>query len=109
MKFVCNSEDPQIVRYLHSSTKIKEILLALKHGKSVSLADVCMQGLDKATVRRAISSDLLFVEKDYWLERCATKGDCLFLYLSSNLKLTELGEEVSDRISNNCYCILSKK
>ncbi|MEO9320867.1 MAG: hypothetical protein ABI361_09355 [Nitrososphaera sp.] len=70
------------------------------------MVELSMKGLDKISVQSAVGSDLLCVEKDYWLGKCAAKGDCLFLYLTSNLRLTEKGVEVSDRILNNCYCIL---
>lgn len=108
MQYVCETEKEDVLRLLASNSMVKDLILEIGTN-TYSLARLKSRGFDMKEMQELVEIGAINIENDYWLKNCVWKGDCMFLYLTAPLKLTEKGLGVFNRIRNQCYCIIERR
>jgi hypothetical protein len=105
MHYVCENENADVLRLLTFDNTVKDLILEIGASTS-SLAKLRNEGFCMRELQELIELDAINIENDYWLKNCVSKGDCVFLYLTAPLRLSEKGLGVFNRLSHKCYCIM---
>lgn len=104
MQYVCENEDEDVLRILAFDNTIKNLILAIGANTS-SLAKLRNEGFRIKEIQELLKIRAISIENSHWLKDCVSKGDCIFLYFTAPLRLSEKGLGVFNRLSNQCYCL----
>ena len=104
MQYVCENENEDVLRVLAFGNTVKDLILKVGASTS-SLAKLRIEGFRMNEIQELLEIGAINIENDHWLKDCVSKGDCVFLYFTAPLRLSEKGLEVFDRLSHQCYCL----
>lgn len=101
---MCENEDEDVLRVLAFDNTIKNLILEIGTSTS-SLAKLRNKGFWIKEIQELLEIRAISIENDRWLKDCISKGDCIFLYFTAPLRLSEKGLGVFNRLSHQCYCL----
>lgn len=103
MQYVCENENEDVLRVLAFDNTVKDLILKVGASTS-SVAKLRNEGF-RMEIQELLEIGAINIENDHWLKDCLSKVDCVFLYFTAPLRLSEKGLEVFNRLSYQCYCL----